>query len=289
PDGEVRRPARGEREGNVLAQLGGVVVLAVLVEKGLDGGKRRDVALGHFRADGVPQRVIVGRRQVGRIADGIERGHDGEKPGAGVELAFLRHSRGNREGHYQEGRQYKPVQVNPPLKNQFNTGGGGGVGPVARLWSKNSITRRSYSWRATVWPAMWPPVGIRQMDFGSPAALKLRSLFTGGTTRSPMQWMISSGRGAIRATTSTGRIRVTSMPVRHATMAVVMGAKGKAGSPMKCSKLLSMTAGASLKPLSSTIALMRGSLAAANSVVEPPSDAPSAPILPPSTSARVAR
>ena len=48
---------------------------------------------------------------------------------------------------------------------------------------------------------MCPPVGIRQMDFGSAAAWKLRSLLTGGTTLSPMHWMINCGRGPIRATT----------------------------------------------------------------------------------------
>src|ERR1019366_249728 len=80
--------------------------------------------------------MIVRRRQVSRIADGIDRGHDGEKPGAGIELALLRHSRGNRQGHDQEGRKHKPVQVDPPLKNQFSTRGVGGVEPFTGcvLW-----------------------------------------------------------------------------------------------------------------------------------------------------------
>ena len=59
--------------------------------------------------------------------------------------------------------------------------------------------------------------------------------------------MIINGLGLIRATTSTGRMWPTRVPVRKATIAVVTGAKGNDGSPMKCSKLLSITFGASLK------------------------------------------
>src|SRR5674476_267275 len=83
---------------------------------------------------------------------------------------------------------------------------------------------------------------MRQNCFGSLAAAKFRSLLSGGATLSSVQWTINSGRGLMRAITSDGRIRPTSIPVRSRTIDTVSGAKGNDGSPIKCSKLLRMAA-----------------------------------------------
>ena len=47
-DGEIRRGPGGEPEGNVLAQLQGVISLAMPEEELLERRERRDIAFGEF-------------------------------------------------------------------------------------------------------------------------------------------------------------------------------------------------------------------------------------------------
>ena len=58
----------------------------MLGEEGLERRERRDILLGQLIADRFAQRMIVRRIDLRVVARGIDRGHNGEKRWAGVEL-----------------------------------------------------------------------------------------------------------------------------------------------------------------------------------------------------------
>jgi hypothetical protein len=59
----------------------------VLAVESLERRQAGDLLARQFFADGFAERAIVGRSDVGIVARGVDGRHDGEKRGAGVELA----------------------------------------------------------------------------------------------------------------------------------------------------------------------------------------------------------
>ena len=103
---------------------------------------------------------------------------------------------------------------------------------------------------------------------------------------SSLPCIMNTGRGLMRATSSTGATWSALIPSRRSMMNTVTGAKGKAGRFMKCSKLLATALLTLWKEDSETTALISGVSAAAMMAAAPPIDSPSAPTFSPSASPR---